>query len=202
MKCDTPKMKLTARQISTAKPQDKPYKLSDGGGMYLLVNPNGSRYWRLKYRYAGKEKLLALGVYPDVTLADARNKRNEAKRVLAAGADPSDVKQSIKEAKAIAMQNSFELIAIEWHKHKKPNWSSGYADDILESLRKDIFPFVGKRAITDIKPIDMLAVLKKLEERGVLDKLKKYDRPVSKYSLMQLLPAVLNSTRLQTLLAH
>jgi hypothetical protein len=71
MKCDTPKMKLTARQISTAKPQDKPYKLSDGGGMYLLVNPNGSRYWRLKYRYAGKEKLLALGVYPDVTLADA-----------------------------------------------------------------------------------------------------------------------------------
>lgn len=173
MKCDTPKMKLTARQISTAKPQDKPYKLSDGGGMYLLVNPNGSRYWRLKYRYAGKEKLLALGVYPDVTLADARNKRNEAKRVLAAGADPSDVKQSIKEAKAIAMQNSFELIAIEWHKHKKPNWSSGYADDILESLRKDIFPFVGKRAITDIKPIDMLAVLKKLEERGVLDKLKK-----------------------------
>ncbi len=141
--------------------------------MYLLVNPNGSRYWRLKYRYAGKEKLLALGVYPDVTLADARNKRNEAKRVLAAGADPSDVKQSIKEAKAIAMQNSFELIAIEWHKHKKPNWSSGYADDILESLRKDIFPFVGKRAITDIKPIDMLAVLKKLEERGVLDKLKK-----------------------------
>lgn len=166
-------MKLTARQISTAKPQDKPYKLSDGGGMYLLVNPNGSRYWRLKYRYAGKEKLLALGVYPDVTLADARNKRNEAKRVLAAGADPSDVKQSIKEAKAIAMQNSFELIAIEWHKHKKPNWSSGYADDILESLRKDIFPYVGKRAITDIKPIDMLAVLKKLEERGVLDKLKK-----------------------------
>lgn len=166
-------MKLTARQVSTAKPQDKPYKLSDGGGMYLLVNPNGSRYWRLKYRYAGKEKLLALGVYPDVTLADARDKRNEAKRVIAAGSDPSDVKQAIKNAKAVAMQNSFELIALEWHKHKKPNWSSGYADDILESLRKDIFPYIGKRAITDIKPVDMLAVLKKLEERGVLDKLKK-----------------------------
>lgn len=166
-------MKLTARQVSTAKPQDKPYKLSDGGGMYLLVNPNGSRYWRLKYRYAGKEKLLALGVYPDVSLADARDKRNEAKRVIAAGSDPSDVKQAIKNAKTVAMQNSFELIALEWHKHKKPNWSSGYADDILESLRKDIFPFVGKRAITDIKPVDMLAVLKKLEERGVLDKLKK-----------------------------
>lgn len=166
-------MKLTVRQVSTAKPQDKPYKLSDGGGMYLLVNPNGSRYWRLKYRYAGKEKLLALGVYPDVTLADARDKRNEAKRVIAAGSDPSDVKQAIKNAKALAMQNSFELIAVEWHKHKKPNWSSGYADDILESLRKDIFPYIGKRAITDIKPVDMLAVLKKLEERGVLDKLKK-----------------------------
>ncbi|QNQ19384.1 tyrosine-type recombinase/integrase [Kosakonia sp. SMBL-WEM22] len=166
-------MKLTARQVSTSKPQDKPYKLSDGGGMYLLVNPNGSRYWRLKYRYAGKEKLLALGVYPDVTLADARDKRNEAKRVIAAGSDPSDVKQAIKNAKAVAMQNSFELIALEWHKHKKTNWSSGYADDILESLRKDIFPYIGKRAITDIKPVDMLAVLKKLEERGVLDKLKK-----------------------------
>ncbi|EAB6566768.1 integrase [Salmonella enterica subsp. enterica serovar Sandiego] len=166
-------MKLTARQISTAKPTDKPYKLSDGGGLYLLVNPNGSRYWRMKYRYAGKEKRLSIGVYPDVTLAEARDKRTKAKRILAAGDDPSEVKQAEREAKNLAVNNSFELLALEWHEHKKPNWSSGYADDIMEYLRKDIFPYIGKKAITDIKPITMLSVLKKMEERGVLDKLKK-----------------------------
>lgn len=166
-------MKLTARQISTVKPTDKPYKLSDGGGLYLLVNPNGSRYWRMKYRYAGKEKLLSIGVFPDVTLAEARDKRTEAKRVLAMGDDPSEVKQAAREAKNLAINNSFELLALEWHEHKKPNWSSGYAEDILEYLRKDIFPYVGKKAITEIKPMDMLSVLRKMEERGVLDKLKK-----------------------------
>ncbi|EAO6093401.1 tyrosine-type recombinase/integrase [Salmonella enterica] len=166
-------MKLTARQISTAKPTEKPYKLSDGGGLYLLVNPNGSRYWRMKYRYAGKEKLLSIGVYPDATLAEARDKRTQAKRILAAGDDPSEVKQAEREAKNLAVNNSFELLALEWHEHKKPNWSSGYADDIMEYLRKDIFPYIGKKAITDIKPITMLSVLKKMEERGVLDKLKK-----------------------------
>ncbi len=166
-------MKLTARQISTAKPTEKPYKLSDGGGLYLLVNPNGSRYWRMKYRYAGKEKLLSIGVYPDVTLAEARDKRIEAKRILATGDDPSEVKQAAREAKSLAVNNSFELLALEWHDHKKSSWSSGYADDILEYLRKDIFPYIGKKAITDIKPMTMLSVLKKMEERGVLDKLKK-----------------------------
>ncbi|EAR5882342.1 tyrosine-type recombinase/integrase [Salmonella enterica] len=166
-------MKLTARQISTAKPTEKPYKLSDGGGLYLLVNPNGSRYWRMKYRYAGKEKLLSIGVYPDVTLSEARDKRTQAKRILAAGDDPSEVKQAEREAKNLAVNNSFELLALEWHEHKKPNWSSGYADDILEYLRKDIFPYIGKKAITDIKPMTMLSVLKKMEDRGVLDKLKK-----------------------------
>ncbi|EKY8313437.1 tyrosine-type recombinase/integrase [Salmonella enterica] len=166
-------MKLTARQISTAKPTEKPYKLSDGGGLYLLVNPNGSRYWRMKYRYAGKEKLLSIGVYPDVTLAEARDKRTQAKRILAAGDDPSEVKQAEREAKNLAVNNSFELLTLEWHEHKKPNWSSGYADDIMEYLRKDIFPYIGKKAITDIKPMTMLSVLKKMEARGVLDKLKK-----------------------------
>lgn len=166
-------MKLTARQISTARPMEKAYKLADGGGLYLLVNPNGSRYWRMKYRYAGKEKLLSIGVFPDVTLAEAREKRVEAKRMLAAGNDPSEAKQAAKEERAREVNNSFELLALEWHEHKKPNWSSSYANDILEYLRKDIFPYIGKRAITDIKPMDMLSVLRKMEERGVLDKLKK-----------------------------
>ncbi|MBS0854533.1 MULTISPECIES: tyrosine-type recombinase/integrase [unclassified Tatumella] len=166
-------MKLNARQVETAKPKEKPYKLSDGGGLYLLVNPNGSRYWRLKYRVTGKEKLLSVGVYPDVTLSDARSRREDAKRVLAAGGDPGQEKQAEKQAKALAVKNNFESVAIEWHEHKAPNWSQGYAEDILEYLTKDIFPFIGKRAINEIKPAEMLSVLRKMEQRGVLDKLKK-----------------------------
>lgn len=166
-------MKLNARQVETAKPKEKPYKLSDGGGLYLLVNPNGSRYWRLKYRVGGKEKLLSVGVYPDVTLSDARSRREDAKRVLAAGGDPGQEKQAEKQAKALAVKNNFESVAIEWHEHKAPNWSQGYASDILEYLTKDIFPFIGKRAINEIKPAEMLSVLRKMEQRGVLDKLKK-----------------------------
>ncbi|HHR5697294.1 TPA: tyrosine-type recombinase/integrase [Klebsiella michiganensis] len=166
-------MKLTARQVDTSKPKDKPYKLSDGGGLYLLVNPNGSRYWRLKYRIAGKEKLLALGVYPDITLAEARQKRADAKKVLAAGGDPGQEKQEEKQAKEQAVANSFERLAMEWHSHKSTSWSEGYAEHLLMYLRKDIFPFIGQKAITDISQVEMLNVLRKMEQRGVLDKLKK-----------------------------
>lgn len=166
-------MKLTARQVDTSRPKDKPYKLSDGGGLYLLVNPNGSRYWRLKYRIAGKEKLLALGVYPDITLAVARQKRADAKKVLAAGGDPGKEKQEEKQAKEQAVANSFERLAMEWHTHKSTSWSEGYAEHLLMYLKKDIFPFIGQKAITDISQVEMLNVLRKMEQRGVLDKLKK-----------------------------
>ena len=166
-------MKLTARQVDTSKPKDKPYKLSDGGGLYLLVNPNGSRYWRLKYRIAGKEKLLALGVYPDITLAEARQKRADAKKVLAAGGDPGQEKQEEKQAKEQAVANSFERLAMEWHSHKSTSWSEGYAEHLLMYLKKDIFPFIGQKAITDISQVEMLNTLRKMEQRGVLDKLKK-----------------------------
>ncbi|HDX8329199.1 TPA: tyrosine-type recombinase/integrase [Raoultella ornithinolytica CD1_MRS_4] len=166
-------MKLTARQVDTSRPKDKPYKLSDGGGLYLLVNPNGSRYWRLKYRIAGKEKLLALGVYPDITLAEARQKRADAKKVLAAGGDPGQEKQEEKQAKEQAVANSFERLAMEWHTHKSTSWSEGYAEHLLMYLKKDIFPFIGQKAITDISQVEMLNVLRKMEQRGVLDKLKK-----------------------------
>lgn len=166
-------MKLTARQVDRSRPKDKPYKLSDGGGLYLLVNPNGSRYWRLKYRIAGKEKLLALGVYPDITLAVARQKRADAKKVLAAGGDPGQEKQEEKQEKEQAVANSFERLAMEWHTHKSTSWSEGYAEHLLMYLKKDIFPFIGQKAITDISQVEMLNVLRKMEQRGVLDKLKK-----------------------------
>lgn len=166
-------MKLTATEIKAARPRDKAYKLADGGGMYLEVFPNGTKSWRMKYRIGGKEKRVVFGVYPSVTLAEARAKRDEAKRVLVAGGDPGQEKQAEKQAKILAVSNSFERIALEWHEHKRPNWSAGYADDILEYLKKDIFPFIGTKAVTDIKPMEMLSVLRKMEQRGVLDKLKK-----------------------------
>lgn len=166
-------MKLNARQVDTAKPKDKPYKLSDGGGLYLLVNPTGARYWRLKYRVAGKEKLLSVGVYPDVSLADARAKRDEAKRLLAAGGDPGEEKKTERQAKKVSVENTFEALAREWHAYKEPNWSKGYAEDLMESFEKDIFPYIGRRPVADIKPLEVLEALRKLEKRGVLDKMRK-----------------------------
>ncbi len=106
-------MALTDVKVKTAKP--KPYKLADGNGMYLLVNANGSKYWRMKYRFAGKEKVLSIGVYPDISLADAREKRSEARKILAAGNDPSEVKKEEKLALQISQKNTFEAIAREWH---------------------------------------------------------------------------------------
>ena len=166
-------MKLNARQVDTAKPKDKPYKLVDGGGLYLLVNPNGARYWRLKYRVAGKEKLLALGVYPDVTLADARAKRDEAKRGIAGGIDPSEAKREEKIARELNVRNTFQEIACEWHSSKLYKWSEGYASDIMEAFNKDVFPYIGKKPISEIKPLELLNVLRRMEGRGATEKAKK-----------------------------
>ncbi|EEF4509721.1 tyrosine-type recombinase/integrase [Salmonella enterica] len=166
-------MKLNARQVDTAKPQEKPYKMADGGGLYLLVKPNGSRYWRLKYRIGGKEKLLALGVYPDVSLANARAKRDEARRSIAGGIDPLEAKKEQKVEREALVKNTFQEIALEWHAMKLKKWSAGYASDILEAFNKDIFPFIGQRPVAEIKPLELLNVLKKIEGRGATEKAKK-----------------------------
>ena len=166
-------MNLNARHVDTAKPKDKPYKLADGGGLYLLVNPNGARYWRLKYRVAGKEKLLALGVYPDVTLADARAKRDEAKRGIAGGIDPNEAKREEKIAREANVRNTFQEIACEWHSSKLYKWSEGYASDIMEAFNKDVFPYIGKKPIAEIKPLELLNVLRRMEGRGATEKAKK-----------------------------
>lgn len=166
-------MKLNARQVETAKPKDKPYKMADGGGLYLLVKTNGSRYWRLKYRIDGKEKLLALGVYPDVSLADARAKRDEARKGIAGGIDPLEAKKEQKVEREAQVKNTFQQIALEWHSMKVKKWSAGYASDILEAFNKDVFPFIGQRPVADIKPLELLNVLKKMEDRGATEKAKK-----------------------------
>ncbi|MBP2195856.1 tyrosine-type recombinase/integrase [Pantoea cypripedii] len=166
-------MPLTDVKVRTAKPLDKPYKLADGGGLYLLVNPNGSRYWRMKYRVLGREKLLSIGVYPDVPLAVARQKRDEARRSLAAGDDPGAMKKAEKQAKKIATANTFEAIAREWHKAKADRWSLRYREEILSTFEKDIFPFIGMKPIADIKPLELLETLKRMEKRGALEKMRK-----------------------------
>ncbi len=166
-------MKLTARQVDTAKPKEKPYKLSDGGGLYLEVAPNGSRYWRMKYRINGKEKRLSFGVYPIISLAVARDEREKAKRVLAGGGDPGEVKKAGKLAQKLSIENTFEAIAREWHKSKADRWSLRYRDEIIDTFEKDIFPFIGKRPIAEIKPMELLETLKRMEKRGALEKMRK-----------------------------
>ena len=166
-------MALTDVKVRTAKPLDKPYKLADGGGLYLLVNANGSRYWRMKYRVMGREKLLSIGVYPDVSLAVARQKRDEARRSLAAGDDPGAIKKAEKQARKIATANTFEAIAREWHKAKADRWSLRYREEIRSTFEKDIFPYIGIKPIADIKPLELLETLKRMEKRGALEKMRK-----------------------------
>ncbi|OJT44516.1 tyrosine-type recombinase/integrase [Serratia plymuthica] len=166
-------MPLTDIKVKTAKPMDKAYKLTDGGGMYLLVKPNGSKYWRLKYRFVGKEKMLSIGVYPDVSLADARQKRDEARKILAAGGDPGEVKKADKLAQKLSTENTFEAIAREWHKQKADRWSLRYRDEIIDTFEKDIFPYLGRRPIAEIKPMELLETLRRLEKRGALEKMRK-----------------------------
>lgn len=162
-------MKLTATAISKAKVQPKPYKLSDGGGLFILVQPNGSKYWRLKYRYAGKEKLLALGVYPDVTLANARTRRDDARKLLANGGDPGAVKQTQKKQAKIAHENSFEAIAREWHALNTPRWTANHAYDVLRSLEKEVFPVFGDAPIAGIDAPTVLDAIRKIEGRKAFD---------------------------------
>lgn len=166
-------MKLTVKQIDSSKPKEKDYKLSDGGGLYLLVKTNGGKYWRLKYRIDGKEKLLAIGIYPTVTLADARRKRDDAKRLLADGIDPNQQRKEQKQASKIDSVNTFKNIALEWYEGRKDRWSVGYRDDMMDAFEKDVFPYIGNRPIAEIKPMELLEVLSIMEKRGATEKLKK-----------------------------
>ena len=162
-------MALTNTAVKAAKPKDKQWKLSDGGGLYLLIHPNGSKYWRLKFRFAGKEKVLALGVYPEVSLAEARVLQGDAKILLRNGADPSQVKKQQKRTDRIKTENTFEAIAQDWFEQQKGSWSVGHADRVLKSLEQDVFPYIGHRPIAELTPPDVLEVIRKIESRDALD---------------------------------
>ncbi len=161
-------MPLTDATIRAAKPTAKPYKLADGRGLYLLVNPTGGKWWRFKYRLAGKEKLLSLGVYPDVSLKAARDLREATRAQLSAGIDPSAVRKSHKACQA-GNENGFEPIAREWFGRNSPTWAPAHADKIIRRFEVDVFPWIGARPIGEITAPALLAVVRRIEARGALE---------------------------------
>ena len=159
-------MPLTDTTIRTAKPSEKPYKLADEKGLFLLINPNGSKWWRLKYRVSGKEKLLSFGTYPDVGLKDARSKRDDARKLLADGVDPGQNRKAQKATKAELVGNSFEVIAREWLEGQKTIVSTGQYDKTLARLQNDVFRWLGARPISELTAPDVLTVLRRIDARG------------------------------------
>ena len=157
----------SCRRKANAEGRAPPFKLSDGGGLHLFVKAEAARYWRLAYRLHGKQRTLALGVYPAVSLADARAAREAAKRDLAKGIDPSTAKKEQARAARMAAGNTFEALAREWHAKWKPGKALGYADQVLRRLEADVFPVLGRRPIAEIEPPDVLDALQKIEGRGV-----------------------------------
>lgn len=166
-------MALTARQIDTAKPAEKDYKLADASGLYLLVKTSGAKYWCLKYRFGGKEKKLSLGVYPFITLAQARAERDKARRMMADGADPSHEKQVRKRALRESTASTFKAIATEWFAHKARQWTARYLADQVARIESHIYPALARRPVSEIKPLDVLDCLRVIERRGQLETLRK-----------------------------
>lgn len=162
-------MPLSDTAIRNVKPADKPLRMFDGGGMYLEVSPAGGKLWRLKYRFDGKEKRLALGTYPEISLSIARERREDARKLLALGIDPSVHRKIERAAKEERAANSFEIIAREWFAKHSPNWAKSHADKIIQRLEKDVFPWLGGRPIAEINAPEVLTVLRRIEARGALD---------------------------------
>ncbi len=162
-------MPLNDAICKNAKPTEKARKLADGHGMYLEVMPTGRKYWRLKYRYLGKEKRLALGVYPETTLLEAREKRAIARKQLADGLDPMAEKKKDKRVAKLNAENNFEAIAREWHTMKMGEWTPSYGKNVLIRLEQDIFPEIGAIPVKEITPPDMLQTIRKIEKRGALE---------------------------------
>jgi len=164
-----PSDKLTELGVRKAKPSSKQKKLTDGRGLFLLLHPNGSKYWRMKYRFMGKEKLFAIGVWPEVSLIAAREKRNEAKQLLKSGKDPSAAKKNLKLSQRVAQSNTFGSVTEEWLEVKQKEWKSPYFDDVRSSIEIHLLPDLGQRPIEDITSSEILSVLKKIEEQGKLE---------------------------------
>lgn len=162
-------MPLTDLEVRRAAAMEKTYRISDGRGMYLEISPAGGKYWRLKYRFNDREKRLALGVYPDVTLAHARRKRDEARAMLADGIDPGQAKKDKKRLARLNAANTFEAVALEWFERQASTWASSHSEKIMGRLKKDVLPWLGPRPIAEITAPEVLEILRRAEKRGAND---------------------------------
>lgn len=170
---------LNDAKLRSAQPRDKAYKLTDSHRLYLLVKPNGGKLWRWNYSYGGKQKSMNFGIYPMVSLVQARTKRDEARAILNDGKDPAIVKKLTIEANRTAAECTFERVTKEWHEVFKSQWASAHADDILRSLKRDVFPAIGKLPIADIEPPKILKVLREIEARGSIETAKRVRQRIS-----------------------
>ncbi len=159
---------LSEAKVRTAKSQENEYKIFDGGGLFLLVTPSGGKLWHFKYRFDNKEKKLTLGTYPEISLADARQRRDEARKQIAHGVDPGALRKAMKQA-GTEETETFEVIGREWHTKFTPTWTPGHGSTIMSRLARDLFPWIGNRPIKDIKAPELLAVLRRVESRGALE---------------------------------
>lgn len=164
---------LFDKTVQNLKPGKKPYKRSDGGGLYIVVTPDGARYWRMAYRFNEKQRTLALGVYPTISLSGARQARDAAKKLLVAGVDPMQAKREQKRQAKLCAENTFEAIAREWHEKQKDGWTPKYAASVLKRFEADIFPEIGSRPIALIEAPELLDALRKVETRDALDVAKR-----------------------------
>ncbi len=166
-------MALTDTEIRRSKPVDAPYKLSDAHGLYLLVKPNGGRLWRWKYRVEGKEKLMALGTYPELSLADARERHAKARKQLANGIDPMAERMADKTAIMVAIEHTFEKIAELWLTHWKGNKSARHSETTRNRLKNNVYPVLGNRPIAEVEPMELVKLAKNIEARGASDMAKR-----------------------------
>lgn len=162
-------MSITDIIARTAKPREKPYKIADEKSLYLYIKPNGSKYWRYKYYFVGKEKVLALGVYPEISLKEAREKHSEARKMIRDGIDPSQAKKDKKHQHKLETENTFEMIAREWLDNRKEGWTARHAGYTLRRLEADIFPVLGSKPINKITAHELLLTIKEVEKRDALD---------------------------------
>jgi hypothetical protein len=173
-------MSLSDAKVRNAKPTLKPYKISDGNGLYLIVMPRGGKYWRVKYFFNGKEKLLALGVYPDVGLLDARERNIRARKLVADGKDPGEEKKEAARFEIATDTGLFENVARDWHDKQKNKWSEGTAAMVLKRLEAHVFPHVGHKAISKVTSKDLLSAIRKIEQSGALTTARRVSQYCSK----------------------